>query len=621
MFRRRRSVSERGWKSVIGGGPRGAPGSGIGQNVWSGTRAAECAIVITKTKNESSWKRGGFYEGDTDMQTATVTTSGEAAEAEHEGEAEYGAFLQNVAATFRNLSDKEPLFRTDAEGLFDVFLGALPPGRRQHYTCHSCQYFVNRFGGLMTIDEAGRASSAVWKLEATPAFFRPSVEAMLRALAKAKITSVFLSSDRSWGRALTAAPTTANAPARFWHHFAATPRSARVYEKRALTAGQAMAEKREDHHTVARALATYPKAVVDEALRVLRADALYRAEKVIGPAEWLSKLHAAREVAAGAVAKDNVLWRAVATAPAGFCHPKSSMVGTLLDDIAAGMSFHGVAARFKEKMHPLQYQRPQAAPKAGAIAQAEALVEKLGIARSLERRYAQLEDLLKTVWIPKPAREAPLAPKSGVFGHLTPKGMSARVQGLVLPPVAITWVKFRDTVLPVAEAIAFFARAGNDSYGALVTAVHADAPPILQWDREDKRNPVSWYLWNGGSRPEQWKLAPNAFVPVMAVTYKPSMWGENKLTHQGEGVFFLLEGARETRHDAGMALFPETMKSELHGVRAVIEAHSRTANLEGAEEATACGILVPRDPSARLKYRFRVTSQGHDTEHIIDRWD
>lgn len=53
------------------------------------------------------------------------------------------------------------------------------------------------------------------------------------------------------------------------------------------------------------------------------------------------------------------------------------MIGTLLDDIASGMSFDSVSRRFAEKMHPLQYQRPQAAPSAGNIAQAEKIVEKL----------------------------------------------------------------------------------------------------------------------------------------------------------------------------------------------------------------------------------------------------
>lgn len=41
-------------------------------------------------------------------------------------------------------------------------------------------------------------------------------------------------------------------------------------------------------------------------------------------------------------------------------------------------------------MNPLQYQRPQAAPSAGNVAQAERIVEKLGIANSLEAALCPL---------------------------------------------------------------------------------------------------------------------------------------------------------------------------------------------------------------------------------------
>jgi hypothetical protein len=69
------------------------------------------------------------------------------------------------------------------------------------------------------------------------------------------------------------------------------------------------------------------------------------------------------------------------------------MIGTLLEDIHVGLPFDDFKAKFAAKMHPLQYQRPQAAPKVGAIAQAEKLVEQLGIVRSLKRRFARLDDL------------------------------------------------------------------------------------------------------------------------------------------------------------------------------------------------------------------------------------
>lgn len=82
------------------------------------------------------------------------------------------------------------------------------------------------------------------------------------------------------------------------------------------------------------------------------------------------------------------------------------MIGTLLKDVATGMDFATVSARFASKMHPLKYQRPQAAPRVGNIADAEKIVAQLGIARSLERRFARIDEI-DTLWKYRPVPEVP----------------------------------------------------------------------------------------------------------------------------------------------------------------------------------------------------------------------
>ena len=87
------------------------------------------------------------------------------------------------------------------------------------------------------------------------------------------------------------------------------------------------------------AMGEFTREHLETALTLLKTDSLYRSEKVLGQTEWLHGLHVARAAAHGSAANANVVWRAVATAPAGFCHPRSSMIGTLLEDIAAGKDF------------------------------------------------------------------------------------------------------------------------------------------------------------------------------------------------------------------------------------------------------------------------------------------
>jgi hypothetical protein len=537
---------------------------------------------------------------------ASIHSGSSAARGSHD-DPEYDQFLARINARFQTLvANKTPLFTTDEENLFPAYLAALPPADRQHHSCHACRHFVERFGGLVVIDEGGRTTPAIWNEEDAPAYYRPAVAELARLVRKARVNGVFHCSQPTWGQ-----PTTGE-----WRHFAVTPPPASIFKHPLLSAGQAMAEKREDYKNMQRALEEFKRPTVEQALTLLETESLYRSEKTIGPVKWLFDLHVARDVVRPPL-RNNVLWRAVALAPAGFCHPRASMAGTLLEDIAAGLPFADVSRKFAAKMHPLQYQRPQAAPTAGNLAQAEKIVAQLGAAGSLARRFARLEEV-EALWTPRTPE--PVRPSGGVFGHLTPKGALPPAAPMTVPPVVMTWEKFSRTVLPDAESIDLYVAAGSNSYAALVTAVNAEAPPILQWDREDRRNPVSWYLYVGGSTPDRWNLKAGQFCPVTAVTLKPSMWngGEEESAHQGKGVALLLEGARDTQ-PCGAAIFPETLKAEFRAIRATIEAYSMSAKLEGREEASACGLMLHK--GAPWNAQLRVVSGGRSVEYQLDRWD
>lgn len=186
-----------------------------------------------------------------------------------------------------------------------------------------------------------------------------------------------------------------------------------------------------------------------------------------------------------------------------------------------------------------------------------------------------------------------------------------------IPAQTMTWDKFQRTVLPSAERIEFLAPS-HGSYTALVTAANAEAPPILQWDREDARNPVSWYFWNGGSSASQFGLSGGQFHEVAAVTLKPSMWGGGH-EHQGAGVMFVIADARESRI-AGAALFPEILKAEFHGIRSVLEAYSRGASIEGMKEPHAAGVMLTKGDKS-WNATVRVWSAGRSLDYRLDRWD
>jgi hypothetical protein len=258
-------------------------------------------------------------------------------------------------------------------------------------------------------------------------------------------------------------------------------------------------------------------------------------------------------------------------------------------------------------MHPLQYQRPSTVSDAN-LEQAEKIVAQLGSAGSLRRRFAKLADV-KTIWTPKPPTESDRG--SSVFGHL--KSRQDDNVTVNISRQVITWEKFARTVLPSADSLQVLMPFLGSFFG-LVTAVDPTAPPILQWDTEP-RNPVSVYHYHGGSLASNWGLRAGDWVTVTAVFERPAHWYHpEKFSHHERAPMLALAGAKDLQYRQGGSFFPETLRSEYHGVREAMEAYAGRAVIEGKDEGDANGITG-------IGAVVRVGTKLGMAEYLIDRMD
>jgi hypothetical protein len=515
---------------------------------------------------------------------------------------DYNGFLHRFAERAAARIQNNVLFTTDVQNLWDIYLDSFHEESRQHHNCHACQRFIETYGGIVTIGTDGVSHPILWEKTDGTSDLADPIGRMCDAVAKAKVTGVFLSSEKVWGQPVTG----------IWRHLSVE--NPKVFTHALYKAHQVAAEKTTEYATVSKCLSEFTLDQLEEAVRILDADALDRSEKTLGQAVWLRDLARAR-MERRPRQRTAITWLAVATAPTGFCHPRASMISTLLDDLAVGMSFEEVAARWQKKMHPLRYQRPQALPKDGAIKAAEEIVAKLGTAGSLARRFALLEDVPVRLWTPAPPA-APVTPAGGVFGRLRPSTQSPSV---TLPEQRMTWEKFASSVLPTADRLEFGVPREPQNYGVFTTAVNPDAPPIFQWDSPDRRNPIAWYVWMGGSPAYQFGLTVGSWVDVLAITEKPPHLYDTKIAHHNRGLMLVLQGAKDTKNK-GSGIFPECLLSDYHPIKSVIEKFSNTDMVGAAPEGQlAQGLIL--DKGHPWNTLLRITSKGKTALYRLDRWD
>lgn len=519
-----------------------------------------------------------------------------------------------------------PLFTTDVDDLFAQFLAGFPQYMevgdnelfevRQYHNCHACRDFVNKYGALVCIDANGRLVSPFWSVADAPEPYKQAVSNMLAELESAIVTGVFYTSENVWGKPHTNRPVGEE-----WDHIAYVPQARMLHRDPLKTAHQAMAEKDQEFKSMLQALNDWSDTTIETALALL--PALYQQGRAVkGIIEWLADLNKrfyAEKNDARAIA---LVWKAVATAPTGFCHLRGGMTGSLLDDIALGTPMQQVISNYDAKLHPLAYQRPTAPPKAGNVARAEAIVAQLGLANALKRRFADVSEA-HAFWTPAPPRAAKLTPNAvtGVFVDVRTREvtLTAPPVNVTLPPTAMTMTRFmRDVLTHLAAnpvtAIHYLTR--HDHFAAIVAPVHADAPGLFQWN-----NPYNWYRYYAGSDPINWNLPPNTWVSVSAATVLPWQWDDDfRGTQFDKGVLFILPNCVDTTN-SGSALFPGVLKADLHEVRATIEQYSNQIPLAQAPtNQAACGVLY-RSGENVAPLTLRVTTLRNTQDITIDRWE
>ena len=150
----------------------------------------------------------------------------------------YGELLAGIRQEFDKSTKggSTPLFTTNAGDLYGLLLDGIPEEARQHYNCNACRHFVNRYGGLVKIDEkTGKQAPVMWP-EKAPAFFSEAVKKIRRKVSAATVTGVFITSERQLGTPVTGS----------WEHMAVKVPEPMVHRKRLKNAFQEAAEKAED---------------------------------------------------------------------------------------------------------------------------------------------------------------------------------------------------------------------------------------------------------------------------------------------------------------------------------------------------------------------------------------
>ena len=347
---------------------------------------------------------------------------------------------------------------------------------RRHYDGVNDNQFVRTVGSCIFVME-DNTYTTVWDKVDVPSYFKDVAVGMHNyIMSKVGIDSTYFSYPESKVGGLPNKDS--HNPDITWTHFyAPIPRKYLVQQT----------EFNNMLSPVRRGLKTYTTDIIDTVLDLVEGNGLYRGEEYKTALETFKQYLIAYDQLTTEAEKAVFIFNLIGQKKS-FIGLRSTVIGTLLDDLVDGKELEDAVKSFEQKVAPSNYKRSSAIVTPRMIKMAQDKVQQLGLLDSLQRRFATETDLnVNDVLFTQ--RNAPTL---NVFEDLTEDAKAVVKEADTKKATELSLEAFINTVVPKASNIELLVESKhNSNFMSLLTAVNSDAPSLFKWS-----NPFSW-SYNG----------------------------------------------------------------------------------------------------------------------------
>lgn len=387
--------------------------------------------------------------------------------------------VQTALAKHFKAMSAHKLFITDADGaaLWDLYLASFPAGSnliyktRPEHDCGSCRHFIKSIGGAVNIVDGKIVT--LWDFTVDGPY-QQVVDALAAYVRSRAIDNVYLHSEKIVGNA-SSRQLLEDKSVKTWDHYFVNLPPAAVMKKDLI--GPARGESRATHDVMKRSLCEITADAVQTVLDLIAQNSLYRGE------EHKFAVEEFRKLLANYNGRDVFVWEHMASVHESVARIRNTVIGTLLVDLSEGKDLEDAVKSFEQKVAPTNYKRPTALVTKAMIANAQKVVEELGLTTALERRYATIDDItVNNILFADRATKKTM----GVFDDLA-AGVAVDVKKLGKIE-EVTIADFIAKILPTAQSVeALFENRHAGNLVSLIAPVDPTARQLFKWP-----NGFSW---------------------------------------------------------------------------------------------------------------------------------
>lgn len=406
---------------------------------------------------------------------------------------EFKPFRQELEEHFKKMCKvNQHLFEIelDKDILWNLYLDSIPAEDnkifkvRREFDCSCCRHFIKSIGNVVAIKN-GKIES-IWDFESKDPRWSAVAKALSNHVKQYPITGVYVSKFPTVGTDYNMMETDEGRAMRWDHFYLKLPENL-VFNSRYDTIDTIRGQYRDVRNVFKRSLDELTMDAVETVLDLANQGSLYKGE------EYKHMLMKFRNLKRDYDKLDDnhkelFAWEQSVQLDQATAKIRNTAIGTLLIDVSENLDLEEAVRKYESVTAPSNYKRSKPIFTKKMLEDAQKTITELGYLDSLERRYANADDITvnNILFSNKDTAKRIKGGAANIFEQLEKETKNAPKKFDRVEEIPVE--KFIKDVLPnVSELEAYVEGKHMPNFMSLIAPVHSDSKTMFKWN-----NNFSW---------------------------------------------------------------------------------------------------------------------------------
>lgn len=376
----------------------------------------------------------------------------------------------------------------DKDELWETYLNSFPAGtnnlyrERTEHDCSCCRHFIKSIGNAVMIKD--NQMHTIWELNLGDTTYQPVCDALDAFVKSHSVTDIYISKFDKIGTDFNFEEI--DGKSHQWDHFFLELPS-KFVNRSSRSNEEVKGQFRDTRNVFKRSLDEITMEALDTILELINSNTLYKGEEWKGVLTEFKKYKKEYDKLTSDTEKDLYAWEKSVTAGMAIGRIRNHSIGTLLINVSEDMDLDTAVKKYEQIVAPSNYKRPKAIFTKKMLEDAKKTITELGYMDSLQRRFANLNDItVNNVLFSNKSAARRMVGADDIFGQMekdiavSPKKFSKVEE--------ISAQDFIDKVLPTTKEIeAFVENKHEKNFVSMIAPINPDAKTMFKWN-----NGLSW---------------------------------------------------------------------------------------------------------------------------------